>query len=367
MNTITVQAAALAAALKHSVAPARSTLATIMHARLRVDGDQLRVETTDTEVWAQASVPVTGDADFDILLRDDLLRSAVGGAKGDLVIHADGKVRNGRSRYAIPSLPGADFPTADDADWKPVAIDAAPLAAALRAVSYSGDADSPNHTFRAVNVTPGLVWATDAKQAAAVALSYDGPRIAVPVAQVLRVAAALDMPGARIEVAGGMADSAGLLRIVADDMQVSLRLLPAAGTDIAGAVRSIDTGPACADLRREPLIAALRRFMPFVAFNLGKKLPTASLALEDGVLTLRDRKAEFLEELQGVMEGEPTGAWRLTFDPKRLLLALHAITTDTVRLFPSASGIGVRSGLICLAPAGLELTDVAHLLAPITE
>ncbi len=367
MKTITVQAADLAAALKHGVAPARSTLTTILHARLRVDGDQLRVETTDTEVWAQAALPVRGDADFDILLRDDLLRSAAAASSGEIVIQEDGKVRNGRSRYAIPALPGAEFPTADDAAWTPVTLDAAALAAALRATSYGGDADSPNHAFRAVVVTKGLIWATDAKQIAAVAIDYDGPSIAVPVAQVPRVAAALEQPGARVEVAGGLATSAGLLRIVGDDTQVSLRLLAAPGTDVAGAIRGIEIGPASATLRREALITALRRFMPFVSFNLGKRLPTASLALEEGVLTLLDRKAEFQEELLDVLAAESDGTWRVTFDPKRLLLALQAITTDTIQLFPRASGVGVRTNLICLVPTGQELTDVAHVLAPITE
>lgn len=376
MNTITVQASDLVAALKHGVAPTRSTLSTIMHARLRVDSGTLRVETTDTEVWAQAALPtVRGDAGFDILLRDDLLRSAAAASSGELVIDEDGKVRNGRSRYAIPALPGADFPSADDAEWRPVAIDTTALAAALRAVSYSGEADAANHLFRAVMVTPGLVWATDAKQVAGVALDYDGPRIAIPVAQVARVAAALEVADARVEVSvipgagygSNGPDTASLLRVVADGLQVSLRLLPGGSLDMAAAIRGIHVGDVEAVLRREALIVALRRFMPFVAFNLGKRLPTATLALEEGVLTLRDRKGEFLEELHDVLAAESADTWRLTFDPKRLLLALQAITTDTVQLFPSADGIGVRSGLICLAPAGQQLTDTAHLLAPITE
>lgn len=367
MSAITVQAADLAAALKHGVAPTRSTLDTILHARLRMDGDKLRVETTDTEVWAQATVPATGDAGVDILLRDDLLRSAVAGASGELVIADSGQVRNGRSRYAIPARSGADFPTSDDVTWRAVDMDPAALAAALRAVSYSGEADSPNHAFRAVMVVPGLVWATDGKQVGAVALDYAGPRIAVPVAQVPRVAAALELPGARTEVAGGSDAGAGLLRVVADGLQVSLRLLPAAAMDMARMVRGLNPGESCVVVRRDGLIAALRRFMPFVAFNLGKKLPSAALALADRGLTLRDRKSEFLEALDGVVVGDPKGAWTIAFDPKRLLLALQAIPTDTVDVFPFASGAGVTSGLICLVPTGRSPQDVAHLLAPITE
>ena len=364
MNTITVQAQDLAAALKHGVAPGKSPLETILHARLRVEGGQLRVETTDTEVWARANVPVQGDDSFDVLLRDDLLRNAVAAAADNLVIREDGKVRSNRGRYTIPTLPAQDFPSAEDGHWVSVAIDAQALATAVRTVSYCADANNPNHAFRAVAIVPGMVWSTDGKQIALVAIDYAGPRISIPVAQVPRLVAAMELLGARLEVANVASDSAGLLRVVSAELQISTRLLATPIADMGAVLRGVNLGEASATLHRESVIAALRRFMPFVLYSAGKRLPNATLTAGDGVLSIRDRTSEFVETLDA---DEGRGQWSVTLDPKRLLHALHAISEATVTLYPKAQGAGSRIGLICLTPEGRDLADAAHLLAPMME
>lgn len=372
MNTITVQANDLANALRHGVAAARSPHPALQHVRLHTSqGGPLKLETTDTEVWVQARIPAQCTGAFDLMLRDDLLRP-VAAAGGQLDIHPDGKIRGTHGRWAVPALASEIFPDADGADaWQQVKSSRDELHEAIAAASYSADEDGANATLRGVFVVPGAVWSTDGKQMGFVATDYDGPRFGIPSRQVPRVLQALQQEEATVHVANVRQDTAGLLRITGPDLEVTLRLLPPATLDMTKFVRGVDPGPCAPVLRRGPLLAALRRFMPFIAYKTGRvngkpAIPHARLVMHDGVLTLSDRTGEFSENLvDTVFEGADDSNWSMSFDIKRLQLSLGAMDAETITFYP-----GARNGdnpLVAITPHGSTLKQVAHLLALITE
>jgi hypothetical protein len=371
MNTLTIQADALANALRHGVAAARSPHPMLQHVRLRtVLGGMVAVETTDTEVWVQSRIPAQADSDFDLLLRDELLRP-VAAAGGELVIHPDGKIRGTHGRYTVPAMPSDDFPDADGGDaWVQAAVDAAELREALRAVSYTAEDDTPAASFRAAFVVPGTVWATDGLQMAVVAAAYDGPRFAIPTHQVSRVLLALQQDDATVSLANVRGNAAGLLRVAGPDLEVSLRLLPPVPHDMAAFVRTVQRGEQTLEIARGPLLAALRRFVPFIAYKTGRvngkpAIPVARLAMVDGVLSLSDRTGEFTEQLVDTVREATGGDWSIAFDLKRLQAALAAMDAESITFHPSARND--TRPLVAITPHGSSLDQVAHLLALITE
>ena len=370
MSTLTIAADRLAAALKHGVASARNSLPVLRHVRVTHAAGMALFETTDCEVWVQARVPAECTGEFDVLLHDELLRPVAAGGAGDLVIQLDGKVRSGRGRYAIPAMASHDFPTADDVPWEDLQIDPAALCAALRAVSYTGEDQSLNPIFRALHVVPGFVWCTDGRQAGVVAIDYDGPAMPIPVGQVPRVIAALQQDGARVQAAVG-AGQARQLRVSGPELQLSLRLVEGAGADIPGFVARIDPGAIEVTLRRDCLAQALRRFMPFVNYTLGKRsgkpaLPTVALVVADGEAALRDKSGEFVEALPELFVGDFPRDWRVAFDVKRMLSVLAAIDTEHVLLHPLGNS-GGTSPTMLMTPEGAGLDRIAHVLAALTE
>lgn len=371
MNTITVLSDHLAAALKHSVASARSPMNVLQHARLRVDNGQLLVESTDCEVWVQARIPSECTEPFDVLLHDELLRSAATAGGGALTIRQDGRITSARGRYAVPALAAADFPAAADDNWQAIEVDTAALRAAIRGVSYTGEDQGISAVFRSVHVNAGLVWCTDGKQMAAIALDYDGPRIAIPVGQVRRVLDALEQQDATVSVGNVQGDDAGLLRIDGPELQVSLRLGTAGAMDMARFVRGCDLGGSRVVIRRDELLQAMRRFMPFINYAMGqsksktKGLPTVRLSMADEGLELSDKTGEFNERLAGADLGEAGSGWRIAFDAKRVIAVLSLLADESIELWPLA--VNGPTKLLAILPQGKDLEEVAHLLALIVE
>lgn len=367
---ITLNADALAGALKHGIAATNTNIAPVLqHVRITMDGANAVLESTDLETWVQARVAATGDDSFDILLRDDLLRAAAAPGSGEVTIGEDGFVRTGRGKYTIPALPSADFPSAEDVDWVDVAVDTATLRDALRVVGYAGDEQDARPFCRAVQLVPGLVWATDGRSLAAIAIDYDGPICSIPVGQVQRVVEALsqDEP-VRLQVVLGSAGSARLLRVEGAALSVSMRLLDAAPMDMRANLAGIDPGTVSVRLHAAQLQGALRRMLPFARFAGGGKARKTGFdqvrlcASGDG-LVLQDRSGEFREDVSAAIEeGASAGEWEIAFDCRRMTAALAASGAEGVTLYPRSS----FSGSIALVPHGLTLQQATHLLAPIT-
>lgn len=370
MNPITVHSDHLAAALKHGVASARSTLPILQHVRLRTADGELRVETTDCEVWVEARVPLDAGEQFDLLLNDELLRPVATPGAGPLTIREDGRITSGRGRYAVPAMPADDFPAGDDTDWQPVPVDTQALHDAIRGVGYTGEDQSISVIFRSVHVSPGRVWCTDGRQIGTVAMDYDGPLLAIPVGQVRRVLDALQQEGATVFVGNLQGEGAGLLRISGPALQVSLRLGAPAADTMTRYIRGVEEGAARLVLRRDELLQALRRFLPFVTFAAGQTrkqaLPIVRLAYDGAGLSLRDKTEEFNEQLAGADLGRAGDeAWTIAFDPKRVIAALSVIDAESIDVFPLA--VNGANKLIAITPQGRSLDQVAHLLALIKE
>lgn len=361
--TITVQSDQLAAALKHGVASARSPLPILQHARLHVRGSTLHVDTTDTDAWVSARLPVEANAGaFDIVLRDDLLRPVAAPGAGAITINAEGKIKSKRGRYTVPSMPADDFPQVDDINWQPLDVDAAALAGAIEAGGYAAAEIDLRPVFKAVQVVPGLVWSTDGYQVAAIALDYQGPRLSIPPKHVDRVVAALLQAGATVEIGNVGGGGAGMLRITGDALQLSVRLFQSQPMDMGAQLAKVAVGDGL-NVPGADLSAAVRRFQPFVQHGMAAKqrLPEVEIRFAGGVLSLHDRQDQFSEVVSSDLEG--AGDWSLVCDIKRLQSILGNLGTGGVVLHANAQFADRRT--LALVPVGLTHQQAIHLLAPV--
>lgn len=361
----TVHSSDLADALKISVAATKTTMPVLMHALITAGDGRLFMETTDCEVYVRASIPADIEEGGSVLMREALLRP-VASVDGSIHLIDDGRVKRGRSNYRIPVMADvAQFPTQEHVKFEPVTVDATLLREAIRAVDYSGDEQRSTSTAtKALNVVPGRVWCSDSVQIGRVALDYDGPALAIPIYQVRRVIDSLT-DGAKVSV-GKLFNGqrASHLRIESDSVQVTMRLVDVAAPDIERILKAFPlSDPHKVVLKRQPLIAALRRFMPFASWSGEKALANFVLIMEGTPtdLTIADRGQENREYLDDmvVSQGKP---FRFGFDPKRMVDALNAIGTDTVELYPPQENkVG---NAMFLVPTGSSCDDVSHLLAP---
>lgn len=361
----TVDSSDLTSALKISVAATKTTMPVLMHALFTASEGRLFMETTDCEVYVRASIPAVIQEPGSVLMREALLRP-VASVDGSIHLVDDGRVKRGRSNYRIPVINDvAQFPTQEHVKFEPIKVNAAALREAIRAVDYSGDEQKATTTAtKALNVVPGRVWCTDGVQIGRVALDYDGPALAIPIYQVRRVIDSLS-DDAKVSV-GRMFNNqrASHLRIESDTVQVTMRLVDVVAPDIERILQNFTLSDSHrVVLKRQPLIAALRRFMPFAGWSGDKALANFVLIIEGTAedLTIADRgqeNREYLDDLV-VEQGAP---FRFGVDPKRMVDALNAIGTDTVEMYPPQENkVG---NAMFLVPSGSTSDEVSHLLAP---
>ena len=369
--TITVQSNDLAAALKHGVAAANSPHVPLQHARLRLHGGSLHVDTTDLEVWVSARVPAVqiDVGDFDILLRDSLLRPVATPGAGEIRITREGNIRTGRGKYKVPALQPEDALEVDDVEWQQVDTDVAVLAGAIAAAGYAASEADARPICKAVNVVPdGRVWSTDGVQIAHMAVPYTGPRLAIPPRQVQRVLDALAQEGATLSVANVREGAAAMLRVDGQHLQVSVRLLQGMLTlDMNKHLASIVLGTGAVTLPVSNLLAAYRRFLPFAQHSSGvasKKMLFVDLKREGNAITLATPDGAFSEQVADDLDDDKAGDWSLTLDPKRVMAALAAIGGGNTVVHPRAAG--PSGSILVLGPAGVSFDQAAHLIAPMT-
>ncbi|MBB5885432.1 hypothetical protein DYQ93_11610 [Xanthomonas sp. LMG 8992] len=360
----TVSAGELAAALKTSVTPSNTPHNAILHARLHAAGDTLHLETTDLSVYVRESIAAQVDEAGTILLRESLLRP-IAAADGEIRIGGDGKVSRGRSHFRVPALPADQWPDQDDTRWMPLAVDVGALAAAIRAVSHSATDDDLRPALRGLHIDAGFVWGSDGNAMSFARIDYRGPAITLPDAQTRRV---LDMlgEGATLEAANIGSGVAGLLRITHGTRQMTARLLSAKPLELTSTIKAFRYDAAAVRIKRDELLAALRRFMPFAWLNgetKAKGLPVVVLMLQAGELILADRAEENRESLAEAVIEAP-GKFRTGVDPRRLIAALGAIDSNTVALHPPTDGAPQRGWLLYADQTDKD--DGAHFIAPIT-
>lgn len=369
--SITVQSDHLAAALKHGVAASNSPHAPLQHARLRVQGDRLHVDTTDLEVWVSARVPAEqiDVGDFDVLLRDSLLRPVATPGAGEIRIARDGQIRTKRGKYKVPALPPEESLEVDDVEWTPVDVDAAILAGAIAAAGYTASEADTRPICKAVNVVPGgRVWSTDGVQIGQMQVDYNGPRMAIPPRQVQRVLDAMEQEGATVSVANVHEDCARMLRIDGPQLQVSLRLMDGMMTlDMGQHLERHVLGEGAVTLPVADLLAACRRFLPFVQHNslaAKKKMGFMDLRRVGDAIALYTPDDAFTEQVTDGLEADPAGDWSITVDPKRVMAALNAIGSGSAVIHPRGAAPSGR--VLIIVPAGVTFDQAAHILAPMT-
>lgn len=368
----TVQSRHLAAALKSGVAATNSPMHALVHTRItaRRGADSVDVETSDSEIHVCATIPAAIETPGQILIHEALLRS-VASAPGDILLRADGKVSRGRSHFTLPVLTDPSvFPAGDRVTWTVVdQLDPVALRAAMLQVVYSGEDKDIRPFCRAVHIEPGRVWATDGYQLSRVALDdYDGPHVAVPVAQVRRVCDAL-VEGATI--ATGNCGGAGTthLRVSAEGLVVTLNLVDTKPVDIEAAIPDVADDAPRATVDRAGLLACLRRFTPFGTWNDVKtgRHHQVIVTLDSDGLAVADRYEQSREWLgasdqdDGIVR-EARGKARVGLDPKRMIAALSAVDAADIVL---AFGLGNPAKTV-IYPVGVDSDRIAHVVCQFT-
>ncbi|WP_313319555.1 hypothetical protein [Stenotrophomonas sp.] len=359
----TIDSSVLASALKLSVAPTTSPHPTIMHARVQADGDSLVFETTDTATYMRHTLPCVVKEPGSALLRVSLLRP-IASAPGEIILRDDGKVSRGRSNFKVPAADVEAWPEEREESWQTVTIDPEILAAAIKSAGYAANDDTIYTNIRGLHIDNGLVWGSDGVSLSYVAVNYTGPSITVPDGQVSRLLGMLQ-EGAKVEIGAVNGDIAGVLRVTNGQQQLSIRLLGAKSTDIRGIVKASSYASQHSSIKRDPLWAAVKRFLPFASIlgeSKAKGLPVIVLAMVNGELYLADRAEENREVISdAVLSAGPD--FRAALDPRRLISALAAVGSNVIALHAPEKGKGISSWLMYEDEGDPDAT--AHLIVQI--
>ncbi|WP_115513016.1 MULTISPECIES: hypothetical protein [Xanthomonas] len=362
----TVNSHQLADALKHSAAPAKSTMELLQFARITAGHGELQIETTDTQVYTRMTIAADVQDDGQLLLHESTLRTiAAGGGKLDL--RADGQVVRGRSRYRVGTHPDpSSLPDAERMKWEPIELPATMLAEAVSHVQHAPDDKDVRAYCRVVFVETGKVWATDGKLMARRAIAYTGPKFCLPVYQLGRITDALGQPEAVISVgrAAGVAHVLAL-RIESAAMCLIVRMVEA---QVVLDIEKLVPDPAAAAARvrfdRKAMIEALRRFVPFSAWG-GEKGINHCIALEllPDAVVMTDKAGENVEHLTDAGAAiEHSGTIRVGLHPRQLQQILSAIRTDQVVLHLARE----VKGAALVQPLDVSPDEIAHVVMPFT-
>lgn len=357
----TVSASALSGALKSSAAARTTTMPVLTHALLRAEVDSLTIETTDTEIYVRVGIDADVAEPGNALLHAGLLTAAAA-AEGSITIGGEGDVRRGRSRYSVPVLPPEEFPSAEDAQFTAITVDPLQLREAIAQVQYAAKPDDVRPFCQVVILQPGKVWATDGHRAARVTLDYDGPTACIPARQINHVLSALE-EGARVlvanncmarEVGTGLNQRAGLLRIERPGLTVTVRCFDSVLPGIDQLFPANPRDPLVVE--RRLLVAALRRFMPFISEKIGA---VVRLSVHEGELGLSDRKRENMDTVP-LADASTRGAdIDVGANAKYLLDVMGVLDSDLVALHPPTA-----AGPLVLLPHNGDIDRAGHIAMP---
>ncbi|MPS35038.1 MAG: hypothetical protein E2593_07055 [Stenotrophomonas sp.] len=358
-----IDSALLAAALKSSVAPNTTPHPTLLHALVCAEGDSIVIETTDSATYMRHTLPGKVHTPGMALLRVSLLRP-IAAAPGEVVLRDDGKVSRGRSNFKVPAAEIGAWPAEREEQWQPVRIAPETLSAAIKSVGYAADDETIYTNIRGLHIDNGLVWGSDGVSLSYMAVAYSGPSITIPDSQVSRVVALLN-EGATIEIGAINGDIAGVIRVTDGEKQLSVRLLGAKSTDIRSIVAGSAHSKEHSSIKREPLLAAVKRFMPFASIlgeSKAKGLPVMVLSMVDGDLYLADRAEENREVISdAVLDAGPN--FRAALDPRRLISALSSVDSNVIALHAPESDKKTASWLLYEDQGDHEAN--AHLIVQI--
>lgn len=175
-----VNAQLLADAIKQAVSPLKSDKNLLTFAHLSAHDSELKIETTDSKVYSQISLPVDVKESGTCLMRTAALKAAIGSC-GLVQIKGNGSIVRGNSRYKIETLADYEaFPHVEVRNWKPLNHAPSDFLNALMQVYSASDEDDCREVCQAINVNNGYLWATDGKRLSRAATGVDGPEFSLP-------------------------------------------------------------------------------------------------------------------------------------------------------------------------------------------
>ncbi len=160
---------------------------------LRLSGDHLQVTGTDLSLTVSVRTSVTGDRDGMVVIPSRLLTEIVKALpSGAVTVESDDnevRIGSGRSKFAVRTIPAAEFPQLPEPPSGSMSLDAATLADALRQVVAAASNDEQRPVLTGVLMAAendGLrLVATDSYRLAVrdlpgVAVLADGQSVLVP-------------------------------------------------------------------------------------------------------------------------------------------------------------------------------------------
>lgn len=355
---LTVEATALAEALRLGVSPNRATMPVLEHALLETVGDALRVTTTDLMLRVQALLPakVAEGGAGGVCADVKTLRAAMGGG-GSVELLLQGSpqdsitVRRGaRSRLRVPALPADQWPECDRIVWSGSGIDPQNLAAAIDAVAYAAARNDVRPWANCVALVGGHAYATDGHRVAAAPVNCSGAPLLIPTAALPHLRKAL-VEGAKVSLGVITPSRVTVLAVESAAALVQTQLVDATPPSYEAIFPSGDP-EAFAVVARDELLSALDRLAPFCARRIGKNFIHGCMVhiTPDGV-RLEDFGGENVEHIavhsaNGTTRGGVGVAYLseaiAAIDADEITIAHHSTGAEIDRTAVSAAGIPNR-------------------------
>jgi len=316
----------------------RSTLPILSNVLLEVTANQLRLLTSDLEMWVDCSIPAEDTEDGAITLPAKILNEVVASLpEAEVRIDTeDGSAVSltcGRSEYAIQGLAAEEFPAAPKPDGAvTLALPQASLRQLIRATEFAASSDETRP------ILTGILMMWDAEKLTLVGtnmhrLAIDsipvegGPgeqvQMAVParaVREVLRSLSSQVEPTARIDIGESQ------VRFELDRVTITSRIIEGQFPNYERVIPSEAEHTLSAD--RGELLAALRRADIVARAEADKVI----LRLQPGRLLVEAESAEVgraHEEVPIELEGEQT---EIAFNAQYLIDALDVISEERVQI-----------------------------------
>ncbi|HPG94804.1 MAG TPA: DNA polymerase III subunit beta [Dokdonella sp.] len=339
MIRATVDAAAVAAALRGGVAQPKSPLPVLACAFIEADADGLRITTTDLQTLVSVRIKAEVAEHGKVCADADLMAAAMlGGGQVELV-EDSGYLqvkRAPRSRVRVATLPPDTWPKPENMQWKAAGLDKAEFSRAVNAVYYAAGRNDVRAFCNAICVGKDLVVGADGHRMALFDARFDGKDLLIPIetAAVLRRALS---NGGDIELGGVNINKPSTLAIATDAERVEITLLQCNGLPhFRSAMPANDpAGSFVADT--DALRNSVKRLRPFCERTLkvgGKswRVYGVRLRLDADAVWLETPDRESRDGIPGDAVTEAQGSMDHALDITYLRDAIDAIETPQTRI-----------------------------------
>lgn len=365
MIRASIDATALASALREGCAQIKGTMPILAHALIEADDAGLRITTTDLQVLTATHIGATVVERGALCARVDLLSAALmGGGQVELVeedFHLVVK-RSPRSRMRVPTLPAADWPQPDGMTWCSAGIEADRFARAVNAVAYAANRADARPFCRAVMVANDFVAATDGHRLAIVDGEFgNNPNLLIPIEAVPHLQRAL-AEGGQIELGRAKTGQVSTLAVSTDSQRTQITLI-ADGylpSNLRGAIPSGQpVGEVAVDVGA--LRTCIKRVRAFCT-SVKETMNGARIALLDGNLHLESLDAENLDALSADHATDCSGSMRHGINIAYLQDFLETCAAERASIAcHETPGTHARHGFVLRAIG--DGLDVTHVIA----